>query len=138
MQSLLDGLHIAYERKNNGRTIVAYFKEYDISLDSIIKNRAQFKSEYVEASPYILLRNITAQATYHPDKDEHVKRLTYVIARKRLLKKFFKTIRMTLDKYIIDLNKEIDNATAIRDFAVNSEAYYSVQDHRLSNLPKEE
>lgn len=137
MQSLLDGLHIVYEKKNNGRTIVAHFREYDIALDNIISNRAQFKSEYVQASPYILLRNITAQATYHPDKDEHVKTLTYTIARKRLLKKFFKTVRSTLDKYIIDLNKEIDNATAIRDFAVNSEAYYSVQDHRLSNLPKE-
>lgn len=138
MKSLLKGLHIEYQEYNHGKVVVAKFKEDYTTAGEFIRDRGPccLKEDLIYFFDYPMdLTNLQGKAVYREYREStYHKDLTKTIARKRLVKKFYKAINQKLMAEQKKMEDVITNIFHVANHTSKMAKRYEEQEKRLIDL----
>lgn len=140
MKSLLEDLHIEYQEHNHGKVVVAKFKENYVTIGKFIKDRGPcyLEDDLIFSLDYPMeLTNLQGKAIYREYREStYYKNLTKIIARKRLVKKFYKAVNQKLMAEQKKMEDVITNINHVANHTSKMAKRYEEQEKRLIDLSK--
>lgn len=138
MKSLLEDLHIVYQEHNDGKVVVAKFEENYVPAGKFIRDRGPrcLAEELVYFFDYPMdLTNLQGKAVYREYREStYHKDLTKTIARKRLVKKFYKAVNKKLKEEQKNMEDVVANISHVANYTSKMAKRYEEQEKHLIDL----
>lgn len=138
MKSLLEDLHIVYQEHNDGKVVVAKFKEECVPVGSFVRDRGPcyIENDLIYCFDYLMdLKELQGKAVYRAYREStYHKDLTKTIARKRLVKKFYKAVNKKFSTEQKKMEDLITNMNHVANYASKMAKRYERQEKHLIDL----